>query len=119
MAHSEHLKGSLEAQTGRASVLLIATLMGGLLVVNSFLAEWLYPDRQYADGFALLGAILLGAPLIYHSLTHMMRGEMHMDELVSMAIVAAIAIEHYQEAGVIAFSMVISFLNIAFGLRAP
>ena len=91
MAH-DHLKESIEAQTGRSSLLLIATLMGGLLVFNSFIAEYLFEDQQFAAGFGLLGAILLGTPLVIHAIKHLMHGHMHMDELVAMAIVAAIAI---------------------------
>ncbi|MHC4675180.1 MAG: heavy metal translocating P-type ATPase, partial [Planctomycetota bacterium] len=74
-----------------------------------------------SDIFALLGAILLGTPLVLHALKHLFEGEMHMDELVAMAVVAAIAIEKYQEAGVIAFFMIISTLietRTALGARA-
>jgi len=120
MAH-DHLKNSIEAQTGRSSLLLIATFMGGLLVLNSFLAEWIFNQPEYSAAFALAGAILLGTPLVIHSLKHLWHGHMHMDELVAMAIVAAIAIEKYQEAGVIAFFMIISTLietRTALGARA-
>lgn len=120
MAHG-HLKQSIEAQTGRSSILLIATLMGGILVLNSFLAEWFFKQPEYADTFALLGAILLGAPLVGHAVKHLIQGHMHMDELVAIAVVAAIAIGEYQEAGVIAFFMIISTLietRTALGARA-
>src|SRR5688572_24500192 len=120
MAH-DHLKESIEAQTGRSSLLLIATLMGGILVFNSFLAEWLFDDNEYSDLFALAGAVLLGAPLVAHALQHLLHGHLHMDELVAMAIVAAIAIGKYQEAGVIAFFMIIATLietRTALGARA-
>ncbi len=123
MAHGHHhdLKDSIENQTGRASLLLIGTMMGGLLVANSFIAEWVFDSEQYAAAFALMGAIILGTKLIWHSLVHLMHGEAHMDELVSMAILAAIAIGKYQEAGIIAFFMVISTLietRTALGARA-
>ena len=120
MAH-DHLKGSIEAQTGRSSALLIATMMGGLLVVNAFVADLIFESPQHGDLFALLGAILLGAPLIGHSLKHLWHGHTHMDELVAMAIVAAIALGMYKEAGVIAFFMIIATLietRTALGARA-
>lgn len=123
MAHVHHhdLRDSIENQTGRASLLLIGTMMGGLLVLNSFIADWVFEAPQYSAVFALLGALILGAKLIWHSVVHLLHGEAHMDELVSMAIVAAIAIGRYQEAGVIAFFMVISTLietRTALGARA-
>jgi Cd2+/Zn2+-exporting ATPase len=118
MAH-DHLKGSVGAQTGRASVVLIATLMGGMLVFCSFMADWLFAGARqtladgvsgnfYADSLALVGALLLTAPLAWHALSHLYRGELHMDELVAVAILAAIATGQYQEAGVIAFFMTLS-----------
>ncbi|MBI4579862.1 MAG: cation-translocating P-type ATPase, partial [Planctomycetes bacterium] len=121
MAHSTHLKQSIEAQTGRSSILLIATLMGGLLVFNSFLADWIFNDPEYSDAFALLGAVLLGAPLVGHAFKHLVEGHLHMDELVAIAVLAAIVIGEYQEAGVIAFFMIISTLvetRTALGARA-
>jgi Zn2+/Cd2+-exporting ATPase len=120
MAH-KHLKDSIEAQTGRSTLLLIVTLMGGLLVINSFVADWLFADRQPRDILALIGALCLGGPLAVHSVKHLLHGEMHMDELVTLAIAAALSIEKYQEAGVIAFFMVISTLvetRTALGARA-
>jgi len=128
MAH-DHIKDSIEKQTGRAGVLLIATLMGGVLVLNSFVAEWIFaqpgqdPARinRHAAFLALAGAVLLGAPLVWHAIKHLYHGQMHMDELVAMAIVAAIAIGQYQEAGVIAFFMILSNLietRTALGARA-
>ena len=82
MAHA-HLK-ELEAETVKASSLLILTLMGGMLVVSSFVidfpivAETLFqhqiaagPDGKthnpYSDVIALFGAVLLGAPLVYRN----------------------------------------------------
>lgn len=121
MAH-KHLSSSIEAQTGRSSVLLIATLMGGLLVIISFVADYLFQDDgRISAAFALIGALLLGIPLIWHALTHMIAGHLHMDELVALAIAAAIALGQYQEAGVIAFFMIISTLietRTALGARA-
>ncbi len=109
MAH-RHLKDSVEAQTGRSTFLLIVTLMGGLLVIISFIAEWAFADKEYSAIVALVGAICLGAPLAVHSLRHIGHGELPMELLVTLAIGAAISIEKYQEAGVIAFFMVIATL---------
>jgi len=130
MAHFD-IKTAVQKETGRASALLIATLMGGMLVVSSFVAQWFFdsPVRNdfgelvnpHADILALIGAVLLGVPLVWHAITHLAAGEMHMDELVAMAIVAAIALGEYQEAGIIAFFMIISNLietRTALGARA-
>lgn len=130
MGHFD-IKTAVQKETGRASALLIATLMGGMLVVASFVAQYVFksPIRNdlgqlvnpHADILALIGAVLLGIPLVWHAVTHLVAGEMHMDELVAMAIVAAIALGEYQEAGIIAFFMIISNLietRTALGARA-
>lgn len=136
MAHA-HLK-EIEAQTTKASGLLIATLMGGMLVVSSFVidlpsvAAALFQNDPadtvdgraglpYSDVIALLGAVLLGAPLVWHALKCLSHGHMHMDELVALAVVAAIALGEYREAGIIAFFMIVSNLietRTALGARA-
>ncbi len=128
MAH-DYLNKSVRTQTGRASAALVMTLAGGVLVLNSFLAEYLFaqPDDQggalnpYAAMLALAGAVLLGAPMIKHAVVHLWRGASHMDELVALALFAAIAIGKYQEAGVIAFFVLIGNLietRTALGARA-
>lgn len=113
MAHT-HMP-SVKAETRKASALLIFTMLGGLLVISSFVIEFGFISRllfqqesatQYADIIALVGAIMLAAPLIGHALAHLGHG--HMSELVALAIVAAIALGDYQEAGIIAFFMVLS-----------
>ncbi len=136
MAHA-HLH-SVEAETLKASSLLIATLMGGMLVVSSYVVDFpwvadtlfqhniaLSANRgahtPYSDVIALVGALLLGAPLVWHALKGLAHGHAHMEELVALAVVAAIALGEYQEAGIVAFFMVISNLietRTALGARA-
>lgn len=136
MAHA-HLK-EIEAATLKASTLLIGTLLGGLLVVASFVIGLPSVSRAlfqldltggseggvlnpYVDILALAGALMLGAPLVWHALKCLAHGHMHMDELVALAVMAAIALGEYQEAGIIAFFMIISNLietRTALGARA-
>ena len=126
----------IEAQTVKASSLLIATLMGGMLVISSFVVDIPFVARTlfqfdvtasasshnpYADIIALVGAVLLGAPLVWHAMKCLLHGHKHMDELVALAVAAAIALGEYQEAGIIAFFMILSNLietRTALGARA-
>lgn len=120
MAH-DHLKESIEAQTWRSSLLLIMTFMGGLLVLISFISDYIFDQPQVPAGFAFLGALVLGLPLVWHAVKHLLEGHMHMDELVALAVLAAMVTEQYLEAGVIAFFMIISTLietRTALGARA-
>ena len=135
MAHA-HRK-EIEAETVKASGLLIGTLMGGMLVVSSFVVDFpvvastlfqldITPGgandgNPYSDALALVGALMLGAPLVWHAAKCLWQGQAHMEELVALAVMAAIAVGEYQEAGIVAFFMVISNLietRTALGARA-
>ena len=134
MAHA-HLH-DIEAETAKATGLLIGTLMGGMLVVSSFVVDFPIVARTlfqyevaggggaqtpYSQVLALAGALLLGAPLVWHGIKGLLSSQAHMEELVALAVVAAIALGEYQEAGIIAFFMILSNLietRTALGARA-
>jgi Cd2+/Zn2+-exporting ATPase len=102
----------LESQTGRLSFQILATLLGGTLLVCALLARLFYetPDGDISGLLAGLGTILLGAPLVWVALKDLWHGEMHMNELVALAVLAAFAMEWYLTAGTIAFIMLIAVL---------
>ncbi len=121
MAH-QHL--STQSETGRATAKLVATLVGGVLVLTSFVAEWTFGAQGgvfYRDVLAAIGALLLAVPLWWHAIKSLVTGNMAMDEMVALAILAAMAAEQYQTAGVVAFFLLISILietRTALGARA-
>ncbi len=100
----------LESQTGRVGLQIIATLIGGVLLVCSFCASLLFDSAVHADILAALSAILLGAPLVVVAWRDLRSGHHHMNELVALAVLAAFAISEYQEAASIAFFMILSVL---------
>ncbi len=125
------VKDSVQKQTGRNSMLIIGILVGGVLVGCSFLAEWFFSDytfvedgktlNQYSDSLALLGTLFLGLPIILHAAKHLLQGKMHMDELVALAVIAAIASADYKAAGAVAFFLLLANLvetRTALGARA-
>ncbi|MFO0838689.1 MAG: cation-translocating P-type ATPase [Phycisphaerae bacterium] len=123
MAH-DHLTVSQES--GRATAKLVATMLGGVLLLASFVAAWLFPEtgqarNLYSDILAFAGALLLAIPLWVHAVQCLWSGHMHMDELVALAILAAMVIQEFQTAGVVAFFLLISNLiesRTALGARA-
>ena len=116
----DHTKG----KQFRVSIALIGTLAGAVLLINSFIAQWKIfygPNSEVAQLSAMLGALLLAFPVVLHALKSIIRGEMHMDELVALAIVAAFANGKYGTAGIVAFIMLLSELmetRTALGARA-
>ncbi len=117
------------AKVRRVSAALVATLAGGVLLVNSMVSEWIssfWPafygeNNPVIELSAMLGAFLLGLPIIIHAAKSVLRGSMHMDELVALAIIAAFATGNYREAGVVSFFMLLSELmeaRTALGARA-
>ncbi len=136
MAHShigiksqelEHAAGGTEGKQFRASLAFLGALAGGILILTSKLAQisWmtgLYGSRtDVSEMIAMVGAILLGLPLVLHAIKGILHGHMHMDELVALAVIAAFANGDYVEAGTVAFIMMISELletRTALGARA-
>lgn len=90
-------------------VRLTMLFVGAVLVLAAFLGDWLYQDNQLVAEFsAALGAILLSLPIFWVAIQDLLEGHMHMDELVAVAVLAAMAQGDFRTAGVVAFFMVIS-----------
>ncbi len=126
MAHDHlHIKETEmqeQASTKTVSIALIGTLAGGVLLLNSYIAPLFYGKGSSIVEFsAMIGALLLSLPVILNALKSMLKGQMHMDELVALAIIAAFSIGNYREAGVISFFLLLSELmetRTALGARA-
>ncbi len=114
----EHTHGK---QIG-VSLALLGTLAGGVLLINSGIAKYIYGEGHFnTEILAMVGAILLGAPIVLHAISSLMHREAHMDELVALAIIAAFATQEYATAGIVAFFMLLSELietRTALGARA-
>ena len=106
----------------RVSLALLGTLAGGVLLINSGIAKLIWGSGSFEPEFlAMAGAILLGAPIVYHAIKSLVQGHAHMDELVALAIIAAFATQDYVTAGIVAFFMLLSELietRTALGARA-
>ncbi len=81
---------------------------GLLLVINSFVIERILNSSSVvADWSAMLGAVILGAPIVMTAIKDLRRGTLSTNELVAMAVMASFASGHYQEAGTVAFFMLL------------
>ena len=128
MAHEHlHFKENISvehthSQQVRVSMALLGTLAGGMLLINSGIAKFVFGSGSDQSEFlAMAAAVLLGGPIVWHAIKSVVRSEPHMDELVALAIVAAFAVGEYSAAGIIAFFMLLSELmesRTALGARA-
>ncbi|MCF7958648.1 MAG: cation-translocating P-type ATPase [Phycisphaerae bacterium] len=111
-----------QARTTKVSWSLLGTLMGGALLINSIIAEHISIfSSDHAELLAMVGALLLGLPVIINAFNCLIKGHNHMDELVALAIIAAFATKQYHEAGIVAFFMLLAELvetRTALGARA-
>jgi len=81
------------------------TLAGLLFTANSYIVQWLDLGPAISDVSGMIGAILLGYPIVLTAITDLRRGLLSTNELVAVAVLASFASGHYQEAGVVAFFM--------------
>ena len=91
---------------------LAQTFIGLVFVVNSFVFTWFFADAAspIAAGSAMIGAIILGYPIVWTAISDLRRGLLTTNELVALAVVASFGsanfqVGGYQQAGVIAFFM--------------
>ncbi len=101
---------ALKSKTGRVSLEIIATLLGGTLLMCALIAKLTFDVNDPSDLLAGIATVLLGTPLVWVALKDLWQGHMHMNELVALAVLAAFAKGWYIEAGFIAFFMIISVL---------
>jgi Cd2+/Zn2+-exporting ATPase len=87
----------------------VQTTIGLILIFNSFLLErFLHSDAAaMANISAMAGAVLLGYPIIWAAIKDLQRGFLSTNELVAIAVLASFASGHYQEAGIVAFFMLL------------
>src|SRR5580692_5251926 len=88
---------------------LAQTLTGLVFLVNSFVITWLFadPGSLIAAGSAMVGAIILGYPIVWTAVDDLRRGLLTTNELVALAVLAAFGsaaagflVGGFQQAGV-------------------
>ena len=95
----------------RAMGKIFFVLFGGILTLNSFILNWTMPDLEFAAELsALLGAFILALPIIITAVKDLINGKVYMNELVALAILAALASADFQTAGIIAFFLLVTII---------
>ena len=82
------------------------TIAGVVFVLNAYVVDWLFQSGgTVASASAMIGAIILGYPIIVTAVKDLRRGRLSINELVAIAVLAAFASEDYKTAGIVAFFM--------------
>ncbi|MBE6355640.1 MAG: cation-translocating P-type ATPase [Lentisphaerae bacterium] len=86
-------------------------LVGGILTANSFILNALLPGQEFAANMsALAGAFILALPIIITAVKDLIKGKVYMNELVALAILAALVKADFQTAGIIAFFLLVTII---------
>src|SRR5512136_1649197 len=110
LSHHEHEHDETCATCGHehehAPVRLWQTLVGVVFVLNAFLVDWLFEQgHTVASASGLVGAVILGYPIVWTAIKDIRTGVLSINELVAIAVLAAFASTDYKTAGVVAFFM--------------
>lgn len=110
--HHHHGPGESCASCGHdhshTEIKLTQVVIGLLFVINAFLVNWLFERGATAsDASAMIGAVILGYPIVLTALKDLRLGRLSTNELVALAVIASFASGNYREAGMVAFFMLL------------
>ena len=89
-------------------VKLSQTFIGLIFVINAFVFERLNAENESVAAFsAAIGAIVLGFPIIVTAWKDIRKGNLTVNELVAIAVLAAFASGDYKTAGIVSFFMLL------------
>jgi Zn2+/Cd2+-exporting ATPase len=89
-------------------VKLHQTLVGLLFITTSFIVTYFFENGKIVgDVNAMIGAIILGYPIVFTAIKDLRKGRLSTNELVAIAVLASFASGNYQESGLVAFFMLL------------
>lgn len=98
------------------------TVIGLIFIINSFIVDLMFERSLMVSSFsAMIGAIILGYPIVWTSFKDIRRGRLTINELVGIAVLGAFASGDYKTAGLVAFFMLLGEIietRTAAGARA-
>lgn len=110
--HHDHQAGDKCESCGHdhshTEIKLGQTILGLILVLNSYVVEWIFKDTAAVGEYsAMAGALILGIPIILTAIKDLRRGVLSTNELVALAVLASFGTGNYREAGLVAFFMLL------------
>ena len=96
---------------GRSMGRIRIAIIGGFLILNSYLLKWFFADQVFAsDLSSMVGAIMLAIPILITAYRDLLVGHVHMNELVALAILASMTSGDFRSAGIIGFLLLLSII---------
>src|ERR1041384_5241935 len=98
--HHEHTSDAQCASCGHehehTPLRLKQTVTGLVFLLNSVIVNLVIDQSSLvADASAMIGAILLGYPIVWTAITDLRRGVLSTNELVALAVIASFGSGHY------------------------
>ena len=95
----------------RSMATLSLAIIGGIFIVNSYILNFFMKDQPYPYFFsAVIGSLLLAFPILVTSIKELLKGQVTMNSLVALAVTSAFSSGNFQEAGIIAFFLMITVI---------
>ena len=96
----------------RSMAKLSVAVLGGIFIVNSFILKQLMPSQPaVSDISGLIGALIVSFPILVTAVKDIFKvRKITMNILVALAIFAAFVSQNFQEAGIIAFFLLITII---------
>src|SRR2546429_1330280 len=115
--HADHDHDQHDHGHEHIPVRLWQIMFGVIFIANSYLVEWMFEKGSMVAGLsAMVGAVILGWPIVVTALKDIRRGILSINELVAIAVLAAFGsgesqIGGYQTPGIIAFLLLLCELT--------
>lgn len=100
------LKRTVDGDSWRRNALASVYVVGVFFLANSYVAELLFSHHELGAALAMMGALLLGCPLVYHAVRDLMTGALEMNELAALSFTASFCTGQYRAAAFIALFMI-------------
>lgn len=104
------------------NVRLWQTLLGAVFIANSFVVDWFFAKgATVGELSALVGACILGWPILVVAFKDLRLGRLSINELVALGVLASAVTGDFKTAGIVAFFMLLGELietRTAAGARA-
>jgi Cd2+/Zn2+-exporting ATPase len=109
-------------QHSHTNTKLTQTLAGLIFVLNSFVVDWVFQRGTTVAGIsAMIGAVILGYPILIVAIKDLRKGLLSINELVALGVLASAASGDFRTAGLVAFFMLLGEIietRTAAGARA-